>query len=74
MQETIEQLVRAALAEAQQAGDLPAFEVADLGLERPADTSHGDWTSTVALRSAKAAHMAPRAIAEAIVARRTVAA
>ena len=68
MQETIEQLVRAALAEAQQAGDLPAFEVADLGLERPADTSHGDWTSTVALRSAKAAHMAPRAIAEAIVA------
>ena len=68
MVETIEKLVRAAVSDAQKAGDLPAFEVVDLGLERPADTSHGDWTSTVALRSAKLAHMAPRAIAEAIVA------
>ena len=66
MVETIEKLVRAAVEEAQAAGELPQFEVADLGLERPADSSHGDWTSTVALRSAKAAHMAPRAIAEAI--------
>ena len=68
MVETIEKLVQSAVAAAQAAGDLPAFEVSDLGLERPADTSHGDWTSTVALRSAKAAHMAPRKIAEAIVA------
>ena len=66
MVETIEKLVRAAVGEAQAAGELPQFEVADLGLERPADSSHGDWTSTVALRSAKAARMAPRAIAEAI--------
>ena len=66
MVETIEKLVRAAVEEAQAAGELPQFEVADLGLERPADSSHGDWTSTVALRSAKAARMAPRAIAEAI--------
>ena len=68
MVDTIENLVRTALTDAQAAGDLPEFEVSDLGLERPADTSHGDWTSTVALRSAKLAHMAPRAIAEAIVA------
>ena len=68
MVETIEKLVRAALAEAQSAGELPEFEVADLGLERPADSANGDWTSTVALRSAKVAHMAPRAIAEAIAA------
>ena len=68
MIEKIEKLVRDAIADAQQAGDLPEFEVGDLGLERPADTSHGDWTSTVALRSAKLAHRAPRAIAEAIVA------
>ncbi len=66
--ETIEKLVREAVAAAQAAGELPEFEVADLGLERPADSANGDWTSTVALRSAKAAHMAPRAIAEAIVA------
>ena len=68
MVETIEKLVREAIAAAQAAGDLPEFEVADLGLERPADSANGDWTSTVAMRSAKLAHMAPRAIADAIVA------
>ncbi len=68
MVETIEKLVREAIAAAQAAGDLPEFEVADLGLERPADSANGDWTSTVAMRSAKVAHMAPRAIADAIVA------
>ena len=67
MPEKIEELVRAALAAAQEAGDLPAFELEDCGIERPADTSHGEWTSTMALKSAKLAHQAPRAIAEAIV-------
>ena len=66
MPEKIEELVRAALVEAQQAGDLPAFELEDCGIERPADTTHGEWTSTMALKSAKLAHQAPRAIAEAI--------
>ena len=68
MQETIEKLVREAVHAAQAAGELPEFEVSDLGLERPADPANGDWSSTVALRSAKLAHKAPRAIAEAIVA------
>ena len=67
MPEKIEELVRAALAAAQEAGDLPAFELEDCGVERPADTSHGEWTSTMALRSAKLAHQAPRTIAEAVV-------
>ena len=67
MPEKIEELVRAALAAAMEAGDLPAFELEDCGIERPADTSHGEWTSTMALKSAKLAHQAPRAIAEAIV-------
>ncbi|WP_144744650.1 arginine--tRNA ligase [Enorma burkinafasonensis] len=66
MPEKIEELVRAALVEAQQAGDLPAFELEDCGIERPADTTHGEWTSTMALKSAKLAHQAPRAIADAI--------
>ena len=68
MPETIEELVRNAIAAAQQAGDLPAFEVADCGIERPADAGNGDWTSTVALRSARLARMAPAKIAAAIVA------
>ena len=68
MPEKIEQLVRAALAAAQDAGDLAAFELEDCGVERPADTSHGEWTSTCALRSAKLARRAPRDIAAALVA------
>ncbi len=53
---------------AQDAGALPAFEVEDAFLERPADASHGEWSSTLAMRAAKAAHKPPRAIAEAVVA------
>ena len=67
MPETIEELVKQAIAAAQAAGALPEFEVEDAGVERPADTSHGEWTSTVALRSARLARMAPPKIAEAIV-------
>ena len=67
MLETLERLVRDALSSAQAEGDLPEFEVGDLGFERPADSAHGDWSSTVAMRSAKLARRAPRAIADAIV-------
>ena len=68
MPETIEELVSQAIAAAQAAGDLPEFEVKDCGIERPADSGNGDWTSTVARRSARLAHMAPAKIAAAIVA------
>ena len=68
MPEKIEELVRAAIAAAQEAGELPAFEIEDLGFERPADPANGDWSSTVAMRSAKLARRAPRQIADAIVA------
>lgn len=68
MPEKLESLVRAALAAAQSAGELPEFEVEDLGFERPADSANGDWSSTVALRSAKLARCAPRKVADAIVA------
>ena len=68
MPETIEELVRQALAAAQAAGDLPEFEVTDFGIERPADSGNGDWTSTVAMRSARLARMAPAKIAAAIMA------
>ncbi|MGI6231078.1 MAG: arginine--tRNA ligase [Tractidigestivibacter sp.] len=67
MPEKIEELVRNAIASAQEAGDLPQFEVDDLGLERPADANNGDWTSTIALKSARLAHRSPRAIAQSIV-------
>lgn len=66
MPDTIEALVLQAIAAAQKAGELPEFTVENAGVERPADTSHGEWTSTVALRSARAARMAPAKIAQII--------
>lgn len=68
MPETIEELVRKALSAAQDAGELPEFEPQDFGIERPADSGNGDWTSTVAMRSARLARMAPAKIAAAIIA------
>ncbi len=67
MPDTIEELVKQAIAAAQAAGDLAEFEVGDCGIERPADSGNGDWTSTVAMRSARLAHCAPAKIAAAIV-------
>ena len=67
MSHSLENLVLQAIKNAQAANVLPEFEVSDCGLERPADTSHGDWSSTVAMRSARLAHMAPAKIAQAIV-------
>lgn len=66
MQHQLEQLIRSALSAAIEAGDLPAFNIDDVGLERPQDASHGDWSATLAMRSARLAHMAPRALAEKI--------
>lgn len=67
MPEKIDLLIKAAIEAAQAAHELPAFEIADTGIERPADTDHGEWTSTVALRSAKLAKAAPAQIANTIV-------
>ena len=68
MRARIAGLVSRAIAQAQAAGELPEFEVSDFGIERTNDAQKGDWTSTVAMRSSKAAHRAPRDIAAAIIA------
>lgn len=69
MRDTIAALVTSAIERAVEAGDLPLSQIPDPGIERPRDPSHGDWATTVALRSAKAAGMNPRDVA-AVVARR----
>lgn len=58
--------VRRAIALAQQAGDLPAFDIPDLTVERPREAAHGDYATAAALQLAKQARMAPLKIAEAI--------
>ena len=68
MRARIAGLVSCAIGQAQAAGELPEFEVSDFGIERTNDAQKGDWTSTVAMRSSKAAHRAPRDIAAAIIA------
>ena len=68
MRARIAGLVSCAIAQAQAAGELPEFEVSDFGIERTNDAQKGDWTSTVAMRSSKAAHRAPCDIAAAIIA------
>ncbi len=69
MRKQVEQIVVKALEDAVAAGELPLSEIPDPGLERPRDRSNGDWATTVAMRCAKQAHMAPKAIAEIIAAK-----
>ena len=47
-------------------GSLPLEPIPAFAIEIPADRSHGDYASNVAMVSAKAFHMAPRKIAEII--------
>lgn len=67
IREQLENIVEVALSDAIGDGSLSLDEVPSAALERPRDAANGDWASTVAMRSAKLAHRAPRDIAQAIV-------
>ena len=61
-------LTWAAYEKAVAAGVLPAGgEMVTVTIEIPRDTSHGDYASNFAMAGARELHMAPRAIAQAIV-------
>ncbi|MBI5230690.1 MAG: arginine--tRNA ligase, partial [Coriobacteriales bacterium] len=57
-------LVASELADAIESRELPLDEAPAPAVERPRDPSHGDWATSVALRSAKEAGMNPRQVAE----------
>lgn len=59
-------LIIEAIGKAVAAGELPSEPIPDFTIEVPADRSHGDWATNVAMVSAKAFKLAPRKIAEAI--------
>src|SRR5262245_55711091 len=59
-------LVDAAVRRAQEAGELPSVALPDPVIERPANETHGDYASSLPLRLARAARMAPMQIAGAI--------
>ncbi len=68
MRDTLRALVEDALRAAIEAGRIPLDEVPEVELERPRDRSHGDWSTNVALKSAKGAKANPRVLADAIAA------
>ena len=70
MDPAITRIVNQALAAAVAEGVLPGPDpVPEIQLERPRDPSHGDWSTNLAMKLAKPAGLAPRAVAEALVAR-----
>jgi len=60
--------VTSAIQAAQEAGDLPAFDVPHVVIEKPRDTTYGDYACPSAMQLARLARMAPLKIAEAIAA------
>ena len=61
-------IVKAAYEKAVAAGALPQAELPAVTVETPKDAANGDWASAVAMQCAKPLRMAPRKIAEALVA------
>lgn len=62
----LREVILAAIARAAEKGELPEAEAPAFTIEIPADRAHGDWATNAAMVSARAFHMAPRKIAEAI--------
>ncbi len=66
LRDDIVALLAAALRKAQKKGDLPKFDPPAVAVEHPKDASFGDYSSNVAMQSARLARMAPVKIAAAI--------
>jgi arginyl-tRNA synthetase len=68
VRDQIAALVVEAIQTAQAAGDLPDFEVPAIVVERTRQAEHGDYASPVCMQLPRLAKLAPRVIAERIVA------
>jgi arginyl-tRNA synthetase len=66
MKDMLRTLLADAIRDGIAVGSIPLPEVPEIELERPRDPSHGDWSTNVALKSAKVAGTNPRALAQAI--------
>lgn len=65
-QDQIREAILSSLGRAVANGELPAQTIEDFNIEVPADRKNGDYSSNVAMSSAKAFRLAPRQIAQAI--------
>jgi len=68
VRDRISEMISAALTAAQDAGALPEFEPPAIVVERSRQAGHGDYATPTCLQMSRLARMAPRAIAEQIVA------
>ena len=69
MSARIEKLVEQAVVAGQEAGELPAFDIPQLVVERPQREEHGDYAATAGLQLAGLARMSPLRIAEIVASR-----
>ena len=69
LRQEVEARLRAALSDAQESGALPDAVVEDMAVERPQDSSHGDFASSIALKLARQMRLNPRDIAARLVER-----
>jgi arginyl-tRNA synthetase len=69
MKHDLAALVRKAIKKAQRKKDLPKYDSPPVLVERPRQADHGDYSTNVALQSARYARTAPMEIATAIVKR-----
>ncbi|MDE2992761.1 MAG: arginine--tRNA ligase, partial [Chloroflexota bacterium] len=67
LRQRLARLIGRGAVAAQEAGKLPAVALPDFTVEQPQRSEHGDYATNLAMRLARAARMAPRQIATAIV-------
>ncbi len=66
LRDQLARLISDAIRAAQAAGDLPDFDPPPVDIDRPRSPEHGDYTTNVAMQSARLARRAPLQIAEAV--------
>ncbi len=67
IQNDLNTLIATAVKKAQKSGDLPPFDLPAFTVEHPKNPEHGDYSTNIAMQSARLAKMAPIKIAEQIV-------
>ena len=68
MKQKIQDLILSAAKSAFEKGDLPSADISEVEVEEPRAGVHGDFSSNIAMVTASVQKMAPRKIAEAIIA------
>ncbi len=68
MKNRLRKMILAAASAAHDKGDLPSGDFSDVVLEEPKADSHGDLSTNMAMQMAKTQRMAPRTIAEILIA------